>query len=136
MLDAARFLEQLQGAALHGADEDAEHFKEYLHHRSLAVQPGRSAEQTTAFSLLCRSLKEIIDRISADVHEVVAGDIAPRERRSKPPRQIHLGTRRRLRALPEASDLGLVRWRDLITVLPRAMFEFNTAGSKTTCSDC
>ena len=89
LLDAARTLEQLQEAALRGADEDAERFKEYLHHRSLAT--AEELRRTDhCLLLLCRSLKEVIDRISADVHEVVAGDISAARALTEAAAAIHL----------------------------------------------
>jgi hypothetical protein len=73
-VSCARSIARLQEAALHGADEDADHFKQYLQHRDAV-----SAEELRLTDLtllgLCQSLSEIVERISADIHPIVAGDI-------------------------------------------------------------
>jgi len=75
LLAAASSIARLQEAALRGADEDADHFKEFLQHRN-----ARTAEelQRTDRGLLtlCAALNELIDGICADIHPVVAGDIS------------------------------------------------------------
>lgn len=89
LVEAARSLERLQEAALRGADEDAEHFREYLHHRSLAT--AEELRQTDRYLvLLCESLKEVVDRISADVHEIVTGDISAARALTEAAAAIHL----------------------------------------------
>lgn len=74
LLETARLLAHLQEAALHGADEDAEHFRQFLQHHS----PTTAADlrHTDLILLdLCRSLNGLIDRIAGDIHPIVAGDI-------------------------------------------------------------
>lgn len=74
LVDAARLLAQVQEAALHGADADAELFKKYLQHRSMAT--AEELRRTDhGLLVLCESLKSLVDRIAGDIHEVVAGDI-------------------------------------------------------------
>jgi formiminotetrahydrofolate cyclodeaminase len=89
LVDAARMLAQLQEAAIHGADEDADRFREYLHHRSIAT--AEQLRQTDhCLLLLCQSLKDLVDRIAADVHEVVAGDISAARALTEAAAAIHL----------------------------------------------
>src|SRR5689334_14243433 len=74
LLESARSLAHLQGAGIHGADEDAERFRQFLQHHS----PTTAADlrHTDLILLdLCKSLSGVIDRIADDIHPIVAGDI-------------------------------------------------------------
>jgi formiminotetrahydrofolate cyclodeaminase len=75
LADCARSIAHLQTAALHGADEDADHFRQFLQHRSAATAEELRQTDLTLFDL-CQSLSDLIDRIAADIHPVVAGDIS------------------------------------------------------------
>ncbi len=75
LVDAARSIARLQEAALHGADEDVEHFRTYLKHRS-AETAKELRQSDESLRDLCESLQALIDRISGDIHEVVAGDLS------------------------------------------------------------
>ena len=75
LAEAARSIAQLRETALQGADEDADHFEKFLRHRSAATAD--ELRQTDCSLLgLCQSLTDLIDRICADIHPVVAGDIS------------------------------------------------------------
>ncbi len=89
LVDAARSIEELRGAALHGADEDVERFRTYLLHRD-AETADELRESDRTLLELCDSLKEIVDRISADVHDVVAGDISAARVLTQAAAAIHL----------------------------------------------
>lgn len=89
LAEAARSIAQLQGAALRGADEDAEHFRSYLQHRN-AETADELRQSDRTLRELCVSLKEIIDSISGEVHEIVAGDISAARALSDAASAIHL----------------------------------------------
>jgi formiminotetrahydrofolate cyclodeaminase len=75
LVEAARSIAQLQEAALRGADEDGDHFRKFLQHRS--AETSDELRQTDCNLLtLCKSLNDLIDRICGDIHPVVAGDIS------------------------------------------------------------
>ena len=75
LVNAARSIAQLQEAALHGADDDADRFTQFLRHRSVATAD--ELRQTDCSLLgLCKSLSSLIDRICPDIYPVVAGDIS------------------------------------------------------------
>jgi formiminotetrahydrofolate cyclodeaminase len=75
LVDAGRSIAHLLEAAVDGADADAIHFKKYLQQRSSAT--AEELRQTDHCLLdLCVALGELIDRVSADIHPIVAGDIA------------------------------------------------------------
>jgi Formiminotransferase-cyclodeaminase len=89
LVDAARSLALIQEAALHGADEDADLFKKYLLHRSIAT--AEDLRRTDhGLLVLCQSLKDLVDRISGDIHEVVAGDISAARALTEAAAAIHL----------------------------------------------
>jgi formiminotetrahydrofolate cyclodeaminase len=74
MLEAARSIAQLQEAALHGADEDSDHFEKFLRHRNAAT--AEELRQVDCSLLgLCKVMNDLIDRICGGIHPVVAGDI-------------------------------------------------------------
>jgi formiminotetrahydrofolate cyclodeaminase len=75
LVAAARSIGQLQAAALQGADEDADHFREFLQHRS-AETSDELRQVDCSLLTLCKSLNDLIDRICGDIHPVVAGDIS------------------------------------------------------------
>ena len=89
LVDAAGSIARLQEAALHGADQDVEHFRTYLKHRSAETEQ-ELRQSNESLCDLCEALKSIIDRISADVHEVVAGDISAARVLSEAAIAIHL----------------------------------------------
>jgi formiminotetrahydrofolate cyclodeaminase len=89
LVDAARSIARLQEAALHGADEDVEHFRAYLKHRS-AETAEELRQSDESLRDLCESLKALIDRISGDVHEIVAGDISAARVLTEAAVSIHL----------------------------------------------
>jgi formiminotetrahydrofolate cyclodeaminase len=71
---AARSIEHLRDAALHGADADADQFVNYLRHRNFEAAEELRQTDRTLFDL-CESLSALLDRIAGDIHPVVAGDI-------------------------------------------------------------
>jgi formiminotetrahydrofolate cyclodeaminase len=74
LAEAAQTLSQLQEEALRGAEEDADHFKEYLQHRNPAT--AEELRQTDRGLIeLCEALREIVSRVGGDVHPSVVGDI-------------------------------------------------------------
>jgi formiminotransferase-cyclodeaminase len=75
LASAARSIAELQEAALHGADEDADHFRQYLQHRSAATAE-ELRDTDRCLLALCEVLKDLVERICADIHPVVAGDIS------------------------------------------------------------
>lgn len=89
VVDAARSIARLQEAALHGADADVEHFRTYLQHRSAATADDLRRSDQSLLEL-CESLQQIIDRISGDVHEVVAADISAARALTEAASAIHL----------------------------------------------
>jgi formiminotetrahydrofolate cyclodeaminase len=74
LANAAPVIAQLREAALHGADADAEQFRQYLQHRNGATAEELRHTDRTLIEL-CASLNTLLDRIAADVHPIVAGDI-------------------------------------------------------------
>ena len=90
LVEAARSIAQLQEAALRGADDDADHFKEFLRHRS--AETANELRQTDRGLLaLCASLNEIVDQICADIHPIVAGDITAARALVEAASAIHRG---------------------------------------------
>jgi formiminotetrahydrofolate cyclodeaminase len=90
LVEAAGSIARLQSAALRGADEDAEHFKEFLEHRS-----ARTAEELLqadcSLLALCDSLRDLIDRISGEVDPIVAGDVSAARALVEAAAAIHRG---------------------------------------------
>jgi len=75
LIESARSIADLQEAAIHGADEDADHFRQFLQHRSPAT--AADLRHTDLILLdLCKSLSSLIERIAGDIHPIVAGDIS------------------------------------------------------------
>jgi Formiminotransferase-cyclodeaminase len=74
LANAAPSIAQLREAALHGADEDAEQFRHYLQHRTATTAAELRHTDRTLLGL-CESLSALLDRIAADIHPIVAGDI-------------------------------------------------------------
>jgi hypothetical protein len=75
LVDSARSIARIQEAALHGADEDAEHFRQFLQHRNANTAEELRLTDLTLFDM-CQSLRDLIDRIAGDIHPAVAGDIS------------------------------------------------------------
>jgi formiminotetrahydrofolate cyclodeaminase len=74
LVKSAGAIARVQAAAIRGADEDAEAFREFLQHRNANTVEELRQTDCTLLSL-CDSLRELIDGICGDVHPVVAGDI-------------------------------------------------------------